>query len=229
MTESGSGGRRLTRRQATVLFSAMAVPVIASAIGDALTTTLADTHPLALMLLNVRNRVLVLVSNQIDTVTFYVVGTLRLLLSDPLWFVAGYFYGDSAIRWVEGRSEGPGRALRWMERNFGKRAWPFIIIAPNILVCLLAGAAHMRIPVFAALNVFGTIGRLVLLRQLGHSFADPIDDVLGFFAEYRLPLFLLSVTLTGLSVWSDRRRGRGELSAAHHVVEEAEDEESDQK
>jgi membrane protein DedA with SNARE-associated domain/DNA-binding ferritin-like protein len=199
----------------------MGVLVVCSLVGDALTTTLADTHPLALMMLNARNRVLVLVTNQVDALTFYGVGTLRLMLSDPLWFIAGYFYGDAAISWVEGRSDGFGRFLRWAEHNFGKRAWPFVIVAPNIIICLLAGAARMRIPVFASLNAVGTVGRLVLLRQVGRSFEAPIDDVLGFFARYRLPLFLVSVALVTFSVVNDRRRGRGELSAARRLAEEA--------
>ena len=47
--------------------------------------------------MNARNRNLILVTNQLDAVSYYVVGTLRLLLSDPLFFLIGYWYGDTAL------------------------------------------------------------------------------------------------------------------------------------
>jgi hypothetical protein len=53
--------------------------VIAAQVGDALAPTLVDTHPLVLILLNARNRNLILVVNQIEPVwLFFVVGGLRL-------------------------------------------------------------------------------------------------------------------------------------------------------
>ena len=58
--------------------------------------TLVDTHPAWLIALNARNRNLILVSNYLDPWTFYGIGIVRLLISDPLFFLLGYWYGDAA-------------------------------------------------------------------------------------------------------------------------------------
>src|SRR5690606_40275611 len=91
-----------------------------SNIGDALATTLATTHPLTLVALNARNRNLVLVTNELDAVSFYVVATIRLLISDPLFFLLGYWYGDAAVTWMERRTRTWGSTMRQVERWFGK-------------------------------------------------------------------------------------------------------------
>ena len=51
--------------------------------------------------MNARNRNLILVTNQLDAVSYYGVATVRLLLSDPLFFLIGYWYGDTALTWME--------------------------------------------------------------------------------------------------------------------------------
>jgi hypothetical protein len=67
--------------------------IVAGYIGDALTTTWADKHPLLLVILNARSRILVLVTNQLDAVSYYTAAGLRLLASDPL------FSPRRPIRW----------------------------------------------------------------------------------------------------------------------------------
>jgi membrane protein DedA with SNARE-associated domain len=214
------GRRRPSRRTLALLVTPIIVLVIASYVGDALTTTLAGSHPLVLTALNARNRILVLTTVRLDPVSYYVVATLRLLLSDPLFFVIGMLYGDAAVTWLEGKSPTYGRMLRQAERYFGKAAYPLVFIAPNNYICLLAGAAGMSIPAFVILNVTGTIARLYLIRAVGLTFEKPIDRVLQFFADYRWPLLALSVALVLFTVWNERRRGGGEIE----VLREMEDE-----
>jgi membrane protein DedA with SNARE-associated domain len=200
--------------------------IICSNIGDALTTTWAEEHPLALIALNSRNRVLVLTTNQLDAVSYYVVGTIRLLLSDPLFFLLGRWYGDTAIRWIEERSPTYGQLARQAERGFSKAAYPLVLVAPNQWICLLAGAAGMSVVAFFALNIVGTLGRLYLIRVLGETFEAPIDDVLGFFRDYRLPLLIGSVVLVVVIGWNEARRGKGDIGAIRdleHEIEEADE------
>ena len=64
------------------------------------------------------NRNLILVTNNLDAVSYYVVGTLRLLLADPLFFLLGHWYGDTAIEWMERRTKTFGQMLRQMEGWF---------------------------------------------------------------------------------------------------------------
>jgi membrane protein DedA with SNARE-associated domain len=196
--------------------------VICTNVGDALTTTWADRHPLALIALNSRNRVLVLTTNQLDALSYYAVASLRLLVSDPLFFLLGRWYGDAAIRWVERRQASYGELLRWLERAFGKAAYPLVFLAPNNPICLFAGASGMPVPVFLALNVSGTFVRLYAIRVLGATFESPIDDVLGFFQDYRIPLLIVSVALVAASLLLDRRKGGGEVEALRDL-EDAEE------
>jgi membrane protein DedA with SNARE-associated domain len=199
--------------------------VVAGYIGDALTTTWADKHPLLLILLNARSRILVLTTNQLDSLSYYVVAGLRLLASDPLFYLLGVWYGDAMIQWVEKRSKTFGEQIRLYERAFAKAAYPLVFIMPNPYICVFAGASGMRVGAFFSLNIAGTLARLYLIRRVGEAFDEPIQAVLRFFGRYRLPLFILSVALLFFVLWSDRRSGEGEISSmldlADHGPEES--------
>lgn len=215
-------GKAPPRHLLKALLGVFAVLVVAARTGDALLTTLADTHPLVLLMLNARTRTLLLVSNQLDPVSFYVVGFLRLVAVDPVAFLLGWFYGDRAVAWVEERSETFGSLLRSIERGFSKAAYPLVAIAPNEFICLFAGSSGMHPAVFVGLNATGTLVRLFLIRRLGEAFNEPIESVLGFFADYRVPLLVISVILVGFMTWNERRSGHGELEQLRHLEEELE-------
>jgi membrane protein DedA with SNARE-associated domain len=198
--------------------------IVAAYIGDALTTTLADKHPLLLVLLNARSRILVLTTNQLDAVSYYVAAGLRLLASDPLFYLLGRWYGDAMILWVEKRSKTFGEQIRLYERAFAKAAYPLVFIMPNPYICLFAGASGMRVGSFFTLNIAGTVARLYLIRRLGEAFDEPIQAVLGFFGRYRLPLFVLSVGLVIFIVWKDRRQGKDKIGSMLELAEHPPDE-----
>ena len=177
-----------------------------------------------LTLLNSRNRVLLLTTNQMDAFSFYTAAGLRLLLSDPLFYLLGFFYGDGALRWVERKSSTFGEQLRLFERLFKRASYPMVFIAPNNLICLFAGASGMSVPAFFAVNISGTAARLYLIRSAGETFESPIDSVLDFFKEYRLPLFIASAVLLAFSFLMDRRKGGGELEGILDLEREIESE-----
>jgi membrane protein DedA with SNARE-associated domain len=211
-----------SRRTAALIITPIIVLIALANLGDILTTTWATEHPLALLALNARNRVALLVTNQLDPVSYYVVGTVRLLISDPLFFLLGMYYGDTAVEWVEKRSKTFGEQLRLYEKAFKKAAYPLVFIAPNNIICLLAGAAGIPLGAFIVLNVIGTVLRLYLLRVVGDVFSSPIDSVLQFFGDYRLPLFIASVVIFGGIILLDRRRGKSEIGDLLHLEEELE-------
>ena len=66
---------------------------------------------------------------------------------------SGYWYGDAAVRWMESRTATVGGMLRWLEQAFRKWGHPLVFLFPNNPICLFAGAARMRVWVFAVLNV----------------------------------------------------------------------------
>ncbi len=185
--------------------------VIAAQTGDALAPTLVDQHPLLLISLNARNRNLILVVNQVEPLWFFLVGTARLMASDPLFYLLGYFYGDSAVQWVERRSRRWGEWVRQFEDVFRKASYPLIFIAPNNLICVLAGSSGMRPFVFFVLNFTGTITRLVLITWLGEQFEQPIEWVLDFIREYRWWLLALSTTIVAAMTLNEIRSGTSEV------------------
>ena len=193
--------------------------VICSNVADVMWPTLQDDHPLLLIALSSINRYLILVSDQLDALSYYGVGTLRLLVSDPLFFLLGYWYGDRALEWMDQKSPSYGPMLRKAQQFFGKAAWPLVLIAPNNPICLFAGAAGMRIGWFFALNLVGTVGRLYLIRVLGDTFSSPIDSFQGFVGEYRWWFIAASAVLVAFSLRGEVKGG-GEIDQLAHIDEE---------
>lgn len=217
-----STDRRPSRRAATALAVPLVVLLVASYIGDATAPELVVDHPAWLIALNARNRNLILATNSLDVWTYYGIGTLRLLISDPLFFLLGYWYGDAAVRWMERRTKTWGQMLRQVEQWFGRAAYPLIFVAPNNPICLFAGAAGMPLRAFFAVNLAGTLVRLYLIRQFGEAFESPIDDTVGWIGDNRVPLLVLTVGLVILSIALEARRGETEVSALTHLDEELE-------
>jgi membrane protein DedA with SNARE-associated domain len=220
-TESGDGRPSPqgapSRRALALVVGPLIGLVIAAQIGDALGPDLITRNPLLLIALNSRVRWLVLAVNQVEPVPFFVVGTLRNLASDPLFYILGYWYGDSAVRWMENRTENVGRMMRGLEKSFGKWGAPLVLIAPNNPICLLAGASRMRPVVFLTLNLTGTVGRLVLIKIFGAAFETPINWVLDFIRDYRIPLLILSMVVVGISVFTETRKGTSEIEQLRHL------------
>ncbi len=194
--------------------------VVAGYVGDTVLFAYHDEHPLIFIAMNARNRNLVLASPYLDVVSYYVVGTLRLLLSDPLFFLLGIWYGDAAVSWMEKKSPTYGGLLRSAEGWFSKAAYPLIALAPNNFICLFAGAAGISVPVFLVLNISGTLARLWLLRWFGDIFSTPLHSVSTFITSHRIPVLAISIVLVGFTIWSERRRGGGEISELAHIDEE---------
>jgi membrane protein DedA with SNARE-associated domain len=211
-----------SRRVVAAVGTALVVMVIMNWVGDALTTTWAKDHPAWLLSLNARNRILVLTTNNLDPWSYYSIGMARLLISDPLFFLLGHWYGDAAIVWMEKRTKTWGQMLRQMEGWFGKAAYPLVFIAPNNPICLFAGAAGMPLGAFFVLNVTGTFARLWIFRVFGDIFQSPIDDVLSWFGQYRLQLFIASIVLLLLSILFEARRGETEVTTFSRLDEELE-------
>jgi membrane protein DedA with SNARE-associated domain len=219
------GRPRPSRRQLTLVSVPIIGLIILSNVGDALAPDLVNSHPLRLLAMNARNRNLILVTNNLDAPSYYIVGTLRLLLADPLFFLLGHWYGDTAIHWIERRTRTFGQTLRQMEGWFAKAAYPVVFIAPNQYICLFAGAAGMSVTGFFLANISGTVVRLYLIRRLGETFEAPIDDLLDLIREYRTPLLVISIAIFAVVMVNElRREGAGleELAeAAEHEGEVA--------
>ena len=207
MTEEATEAPHERRLPLALLLTPYVALVIAGYVGDIFGANLINTHPLLQMFLNPRNRFLLLASPNVDVVPYFVVGFFRLVLTDPIGFVIGWQYGDAAIAWAEKHTgaESSG-AVRTIQRWFNKAAPLVIFIAPSFFWCILAGAARMRVRVFVALNITGTIARLVLFRVTGDAFRDELETVLEWVQRYQFPIIGVSAALVLLQVW--RSSGR---------------------
>lgn len=196
--------------------------VVASYVGNAFMSVLVSERPLLFIAMNAQNRNLALAAGELDAWSFYVVGFLRLLGPDPLFFLLGRWYGDGAIRWMERTAPTYGELLRQLEKWFDKARIPVVAIAPNNPVCLFAGAAGMTWGAFMAANVVGTAVRLVLVRMFSSVFEDQLSSVRGFISDYRWPLLVLSIAMVGFTIWGDRRGGREDVEDLLRIEEEIE-------
>jgi membrane protein DedA with SNARE-associated domain len=211
----------------------LVVLVVASYIGDALAPSLIANAKdggdggLWLISLNARNRNLILATNYLEWWEYYPVAFVRLLVSDPLFYLLGWWYGDAAVRWMEKRTRTFGQIVRTAQGWFGKAAAPLVVVAPNNFICLFAGSAGMRPATFLALNVVGTAGRLFLVRWLGAELTSPIDWLVEFIRDYRWPLTALSIAFVGFTIWQETRTGETELESLLNLEEELEEAEDE--
>jgi membrane protein DedA with SNARE-associated domain len=224
--------RRARRRRAL----AMILPVIpmwaATQIAGALFPTLSTENPTLLILLSSANRHLIVAAasaqgwleagNALPLVLFAVIGVLRLLAPDPFFYAIGDTYGEKAIAWMERRTPTFGQLLRELERLFGYAGWFFVLVLPNTYVCLLAGAARMNRTWFWALNVVGTIGRVLIMYAVGRALQDLIDRVLGFIGEHRVIFLVISFGFVGFTVLREWRAGTSEVQSLLELEQEME-------
>lgn len=202
------------------MIAAVVMSLMAAWTGDLLFAELVDRHPLLLILLSPRNRNLALTTIQLDALSYYTVGFFRLVFSDPFYYLLGFWYGDRAIAWTERRSRSYGPFIRDGERFFRKAAYPLVFLAPNNIICSLAGATGITPPVFLALNISGTVTRLVVIRTLGATFESPISGVVEIIGRYRTPILIASAVLVAWTVFGEFRGDGGELKKLAELEQE---------
>ena len=205
------------------LLGAIVVITITNLVGDVIAPGLVETHPLWLITLNSRKRWILAVVPHTEVAPFFVVAVLRQLLSDPIYYVLGRWYGDAGARWLERKMGEGGQFVRWLETGFAKASWPMVAIVPNHIICMLAGASGMPPAIFFALNLGGTIAAIAIFRSFGDVFGGPISTVTGFINDYRWPLIAFSAVIVGLNVVLQRRQGRTELESPAEMERELEE------
>jgi membrane protein DedA with SNARE-associated domain len=205
------------------LITPIVVLTVAGSIADIVGPHLITTHPLVQMFFNPRNRYLLLASPRVGAIAFFSVGFIRLVLTDPIGFILGRQYGDAALKWAGDKMGDGGRFVSTLQRWFSKAGPVIILIAPNLYMCLLAGASKMRMRVFLAMNIAGTVGRLILIRIAGDAFNDELESVLEFIQRNQWKLVAISFVIVALQTIRSRRRGQLETPAEiEREIEQAE-------
>lgn len=189
------------------------INVAAGWIGDLFLSFLVEENDLALIALSPRDRNLALASINLDFVPFFVVGFVRLVFFDPWSYLLGFWYGDRALAWMKRRSKTYGPLMDDATGGFRRYAAPLIILFPNNVICMMAGASGIGVGMFIALNAFGTAARLLLIRQFGNIFSSQLSSATGWITEYRIPIFIVSAILIGWTIKKEFSGGDSEVKA----------------
>lgn len=219
------------RRKLTLIVAPIAVLWVCNLIGWIIGPNFVDQNPMLLMALGPSNRNVVFTAHAVQDgkyafAAYLAVGVVRLLGPDASFYALGRIYGDRAITWMERRTASLGTSMRWLERAFAKAGPVFVLIMPNNPVCLLAGAARMRVAWFATLNVVGTVGRMFVLYWVGERLTDPIDWLLGVIRDYRPYFLAVSVGSGVLLFFSEFRKGTTEVQQLQALEDDLEPEDS---
>ncbi len=168
---------------------------------------LKDGHYLQLMALSPRYRNFIAGSSKIDLSPFLVVGVARLLASDPLYFLVGRHFGDSALRWFErlmGGPDGGGKLIGMTERLFHAKGGKVGIVLSAFfagpIVCILAGQTRMKPRKFFLLDLSGTIVIVLLLRLLAKPLQPAVDWLIDVNKQYWKLFTALAVAFVIFSV-----------------------------
>lgn len=212
-TRASLGGRlpRPEPWQRNAALGIVGTTIVAGWIGTALFATLVDRHPLLLITLNATPKYLVLTVNELDGWAYYLVATTRLMITKPLMWLIGGWYGNRAVAWAARRSERTADLIRWVEAQFSRLGWFIIPITSNNPVCLLAGSTGFPLLPFLALALAGTLTRLVIYDAFGERFQDPIDRIVQLVTDYRIPVVIVCTVGVVGGILIQRRRGTSPL------------------
>lgn len=201
---------RPSRRRLVLIVAPIIVIVAVANIANATWSPLLKSHPLWLIAGEPRMRFLLLVANKgVPLLSFVLIATVRRLLSDPLFFLLGHDYGDNAVTWAERRFDANGQFIRRIEKAFRRAAPVVVFFFPGPLVCVLAGATGMSVPLFWFCNVVGTLTVVTFSYYLAGTIKGPLDAINRFNSKYSKWLLVISIVLTVFWLWDQRRKGRG--------------------
>jgi membrane protein DedA with SNARE-associated domain len=198
------------------------VLVLVSTVGNAVHPALLKDHPLWLIAADPRARWVLLVAHKVDFWPMYILAVVRRLLSDPLFFLLGYLYGDRAVRWAERRFDSGTGIIKLIERIFQRAAPVLVFLFPGPLVCVMAGATGMSVLEFAALNLIGTMVTVFALYKFASLVRGPINAVNNFYSHNFKWLTAVSVGITLLWFLNQFRKGKSEVQSLSNLEEELE-------
>jgi membrane protein DedA with SNARE-associated domain len=212
-----------TRRTLILLVTPIVILIAVGTVANALTPWLLKNHPLWLVALEARNRNLLAAASRVDVVPFVVFAVVRRMISDPLFFLLGRFYGEDALRWAQRRLGGNEIIVQVTQDWFRKASGFMVFLFPGALVCVLAGVSRMSVRTFVILNFLGTVSAVIVLRLFARVLEGPIDAVLRFNDRNVKWLTVASIVLVVVALLLQRLRGSGELEAVLDIEKDLQD------
>lgn len=189
-------GATLRDRRLVAISVAVVATYSLGFLGLALLPLLARDRPRLLIALNPTTSILLLVSARVDLASFVAVAAARRVILHILCYLLGHWYGQAAVRWVEGRGGRATRLVGLLERAFARVRWLVVMVMPGPVPSVLAGAGRMGIAPFLALDIAGTLGSILLARYAAGVMADPLGAALRFSDDHAVSLTILCVAAT---------------------------------
>lgn len=197
------------RANRRVVLAAYAVHVVTMQAGRALMPPLLVHAPLLLVGLSPIPVHLLAVAPESHPVAFVGVVTLRRLLGAVCGYHLGLVFGRDALTWLEGRSGGTGRALRFVLRHFKRAPHLMVVLMPNVGTPLLSGTARLPLPGFIVANLLGQLWIAIGFFLVGDALRDLILPAVAYVADHMLLFTVASVGLVALTQLVRRLRGQG--------------------
>ena len=155
-------------------------------VGSNIGPALVDERPRLVLTLSSRNRNLFGSVPYIDLLPYVLIGFVRVLAAAVALYFCGRYFGEKAVRWLEGQTGEPPRIYVWLERAVDKMGvWAVIIFPGSIVVCLLVGHRGMKPRTFLIFVSIGIAIKLWVLRVLGRIFESEIRSFLDFIDKYQ--------------------------------------------
>lgn len=173
----------LARRSVLAITSGL---FVLGTIGSNIGPALVDERPELVLLLSSRNRNLFGSVPYIDLLPYVLIGFVRVLAAAVALYFCGRYFGEKAVRWLEGQAGEPPRIYVWLERAVDKMGvWAVIIFPGSNVVCLLVGHRGMKPRTFLIFVSIGIAIKLWVLRVLGRIFESEIRSFLDFIDKYQ--------------------------------------------
>ncbi len=168
---------------------------------------LLKNHPLTLLALAPRYRWFILTASRIDLLPYFAVGIPRLLASDPVYFMLGWYFGDRAIGFFE---DSLGKPTIDKTRDlFLKASTVMALFFAGPIICVLAGAAGMNPRKFFSLNIIGTTLLVIGLRVFSSQLDGAIQPILRFNDRYSRYILVGTIAISAIYISRAVRKQMG--------------------
>jgi membrane protein DedA with SNARE-associated domain len=191
-------GRPLPKALPYVLFGiVVALTIVGNVTGGAAPELLKD-HPLLLILGAPRYRWIMLVAPKVSAIPLILISWVRLLASDPVYFLIGWYYGDKAM--IAFESLLGKQAMDTTRRYFEKATWILSAFAAGPIICALAGLARVNPKRFFTLDVIGTLMIAIMLRVFAEVLSEPLQSLIRFNEKYSRYLLIVTVAFMAIAL-----------------------------
>lgn len=194
------------RRIVRICLTALAVLGTGSLIGVAFSLYLVEEAPLLLIGISPLGRHFVLVAPKVDPLAYLAVGILRRLAFYLPCYFLGRSLGPVALVWLEARARRFAAWVRFTERIFARGGYLVILLGAGPTTSTLAGISRMRLPVFILLATLSLSFRLMLMYELADVFREPLERLLAWIEQYRLPGTI--ALIAAIATWQLFKRRR---------------------